>query len=227
MRPFKAVFEPFIIRTVDYNLQHIIIPAEVNLLTMSLFRPKACILSTIILPTMKTASNNELLNMQKHNRRPFYIQANTYGFTLIELMITIAVAAILLVVAVPSFSGLLNSNNLITETNNLAANIGLARAEAVKRNETISIAAKTGGWANGYEIQVTSSSEVIRDISPAKNTIAPTEASGINTISFNNTGRLVTALTVFTICKASGEEGRTISIALTGRLSIAPLATCT
>ena len=176
---------------------------------------------------MKTLSNNDLLTMQKSNRSPFCLKAVTPGFTMLELMFTIAIAATLLVIAVPSFSGLINSNNLITETNNLAADIGLARAEAVTRNQTVSIAAKTGGWGNGYQIQVTSSSEVIRDISPAKNAIAPVEANGINTISFDSTGRLVTALTVFNICKAAGEEGRTISIAPTGRLSIAELATCT
>lgn len=58
------------------------------------------------------------------------------GFTVVELMITVAVAAILLVIAVPSFNATINSHRLSTTANDLIAAINIARMEAVKLNAT-------------------------------------------------------------------------------------------
>jgi len=55
------------------------------------------------------------------------------GFTLIELMITLVIGAILLTQAVPSFFTTIQNNRLVTYTNDLVSDINLARSEAVKR----------------------------------------------------------------------------------------------
>ncbi|WP_290618940.1 MULTISPECIES: GspH/FimT family pseudopilin [unclassified Arsukibacterium] len=79
-----------------------------------------------------------------------------YGFTLIELMVTVAVLAIVLTVAVPSFASLVNSNRLNAQANQLLAAIEYAKTEAVKNNTVITFchsddgstcsAAGTAGW---------------------------------------------------------------------------------
>lgn len=56
------------------------------------------------------------------------------GFTLVELMITLAVAAILLVIAVPSFRSIMLSSRLDTAANDLIASLNTARMEAIKAN---------------------------------------------------------------------------------------------
>lgn len=56
------------------------------------------------------------------------------GFTLIELVITLIVAAILIAVAIPSFRNLINSNRLTTAANATIAALNTARMEAIKRN---------------------------------------------------------------------------------------------
>ena len=56
------------------------------------------------------------------------------GFTLVELLITLAVAVVLIMAAVPSFRQLTLSNRLTTTANDLVASINTARMEAIKRN---------------------------------------------------------------------------------------------
>lgn len=55
------------------------------------------------------------------------------GFTLVELMITLAVAAVVLALAIPSFTSMINSNRLAALSNDIAGSLQLARMEAVRR----------------------------------------------------------------------------------------------
>lgn len=54
------------------------------------------------------------------------------GFTLVELMVTVAVLAILSTIAYPSFQSTIRSNRVATTTNELIASLALARSEAIK-----------------------------------------------------------------------------------------------
>ena len=56
------------------------------------------------------------------------------GFTVVELMVTLGVIAILTVVAIPSFNSMINSNRLTTAANEIVAGLNVARMEAIKRN---------------------------------------------------------------------------------------------
>ncbi|NMG63689.1 prepilin-type N-terminal cleavage/methylation domain-containing protein [Azoarcus indigens] len=63
----------------------------------------------------------------------------TDGFTLIELMVTLAVAAILAAMAAPSFRTLLANNRLSTQTNELVGAVTFTRSEAVKRGRNVTL----------------------------------------------------------------------------------------
>jgi len=71
-------------------------------------------------------------------------QDRHYGFTLIELMVAIAVLAVLLTIAVPSFTGMIRSNQVANQTNVLIGSLNAARSEASKRGmpTTVCAAAK-------------------------------------------------------------------------------------
>lgn len=59
------------------------------------------------------------------------------GFTMVELMTTLAVAAVLMVIAVPSFSNMINANRLTTAANAMVGALNSARMEAIKRNGSV------------------------------------------------------------------------------------------
>ncbi len=63
------------------------------------------------------------------------------GFTLTELVITLAVGSILLNLAVPSFSVMVQNNQMTTQLNEFVSTLHIARSEAVKRNRTVIVCA--------------------------------------------------------------------------------------
>jgi type IV fimbrial biogenesis protein FimT len=76
------------------------------------------------------------------------------GFTLHELMITIAIVGILAGIAFPSFKSTIASNRLTTSANELVTALNLARSEAVKRGQQV-VVRKTGSeWENGWRVFV-------------------------------------------------------------------------
>lgn len=80
------------------------------------------------------------------------------GFTLVEMMVTVGVAAILLAVAVPSFTTFTQNNRLVAQRNEFIATLHLARSEAVKRGIRMTICKSadatactgSGGWEQGW-----------------------------------------------------------------------------
>jgi len=61
------------------------------------------------------------------------------GFTLIELMIVIAIAAILMTLAVPSMSLMINNSKVTSATNEFIGSLNLARSEALKRSNFVTV----------------------------------------------------------------------------------------
>lgn len=61
-------------------------------------------------------------------------RAGQAGFTLVELVVTLAVAAIIVSMAAPSFTGLMNSNRLTSQSNEIVAALQSARMDAIRRN---------------------------------------------------------------------------------------------
>ncbi len=72
-------------------------------------------------------------------RRKIETRTRDAGFTLLELIVTIAVASIILGIAVPSFRAMSINNRLATQANDIVGAINLARSEAIKRNRSVSL----------------------------------------------------------------------------------------
>lgn len=78
------------------------------------------------------------------------------GFTLVELMVVIAIVAVLLTLALPSFEGSMRSNRVATTTNEMIASLALARSEAIRSSRTSRLCASSDGatcvgtWNDGW-----------------------------------------------------------------------------
>ena len=64
------------------------------------------------------------------------------GLTLIELLVTIAILAILLAIAVPNFIKFLQNSRLVGQTKDLVTALNYARSEAIKRGVRVSVCSR-------------------------------------------------------------------------------------
>lgn len=155
------------------------------------------------------------------------------GFTLVELLVTIAIAGVLLVVAVPNMTSLIQSSRLSSQTDSLITSIAQARSEAVKRRADVTIcpaqspstatvcapavnvsdiaAAKTY-WAKGWLV-ITGTTIIDRVVAPSNLTIdssvAPTQ------LVFSGTLGSSSAATTFKFC-IPGQYQQQIDVNLSG-----------
>lgn len=80
------------------------------------------------------------------------------GFTLIELMVALAVVAVLATIAYPSFTQVIRSNRVATAANELVASVALARHTAIRNTHGAGLCASANGtscgsnWSRGFLI---------------------------------------------------------------------------
>lgn len=156
------------------------------------------------------------------------------GFTLIELMVTIMVMAIILMVAVPSFNEATLGSKLGSLANNFVASVQLARSEAIKRNAAVTLCASsdgstcTGAWKDGWIVRA--GTTVIYTQAPLPRGFLLSESGGATSLVFQPTGVGATSARL-TLCRATptvGSQKRTIDVSLTGRPSVTkqPATSC-
>lgn len=74
------------------------------------------------------------------------------GMTLIEVMVTLAIVAVLGAVAAPSLKELLAKQRISSAKSELFSSLVRTRSEAIKLNRDVTIQQATGGWVNGWTV---------------------------------------------------------------------------
>lgn len=148
------------------------------------------------------------------------------GFTLVELAVTLAVAAILVSLAAPSFRDMLANNRISGTASEFMGTVNLARGEAIKRNALITVASADGttNWASGWTVRLSASGDTLR--SHDSLTGGQSLSGTVSTLQFNGRGALQGGgAPTFDLCDGrSGETGKQIEIERTGRARTSDLA---
>ena len=156
------------------------------------------------------------------------------GFTLIELVVTVLILAILVTVGVPSFSDATLGSRLGSYANELVTSAYLARSEAMKRNRPVTLCTSTdgtscavsGGWEQGWIVLETSTSTVIQHQQARapgyKGTAKDASNAAIYSVAFQPTGFGATQAT-FTVCRylpQAGKQEREVRLSVTGKPAV-------
>ncbi|MFC3717078.1 GspH/FimT family pseudopilin [Luteimonas soli] len=67
------------------------------------------------------------------------------GFTLVELMVTLAVLTIIAVIAMPSFANLIRGNRLVSSANEMVALLQTARTSAISNRASVTVCPSNDG----------------------------------------------------------------------------------
>jgi type IV fimbrial biogenesis protein FimT len=150
------------------------------------------------------------------------------GFTLLEMMVAISVLAILVTLAIPSFSEAILSSKLKSYSSYMVSSIYLARGEALKRNTTINLCVSgdglkctAGNWENGWI--VLSRDQVIHRQQALGKGYKVIELSDQTDLRFQSSG-LLSQTATFTICRTEptpGSHGRSVSLSITAKPFVA------
>ena len=171
------------------------------------------------------------------------------GFSLVELLVTVALAAVILAVAVPSFTGLFGSSKISASTNEFVASIHTTRSEAIKRNTRAAMcpsasptsAAATcdnsADWSSGWIVFVDDdedgqrddpAEEILHSAEPLSNgfsiSTVPASSSLKSLIYFDTDGSSIAAggtpVAGDVEIRYGADELRTLSVSVSGRVKL-------
>lgn len=159
------------------------------------------------------------------------------GFTLVELMVTLAIIGIVAGLSAPSMKEMIQTNRIATQAREFITALNFARSEAVNRKTIVSMAATDGSnWANGWQVWLdTDGSGTVNGSETELQTYAKLDnftlagTSNTTLVRFDSSGFvdapsfIVNFSLELTGCSV---DNRTITLNLSGRATVQTL-TCT
>jgi type IV fimbrial biogenesis protein FimT len=167
-------------------------------------------------------------------RLPYYsrMPANSplqSGFTLVELLVTVAVLAVILALAVPGFRSFMQNDQQWVQQNSLVMSLNAARSEAIKQDVGggVSVCASLDGltcgpagtaWSQGWIVLSPANPKPVMSVGALPTGTTLSEAGGASAVTFLSSG-MVTAPVAFTMCDNRGAaQARYTQVTFTGRV---------
>ncbi|MDH3490975.1 MAG: GspH/FimT family pseudopilin [Gammaproteobacteria bacterium] len=161
------------------------------------------------------------------------------GFTLIELIVTLAVAAIVLSVGIPSFRGVIMDNRLVSQSNQFVTSVKMARSAAVRYQRPATVCSSANfdaavptcsannDWSDGWIVWVdkdrdalTDANEIISVFGPINNASTLSSAT-TSSFTYDARGFAMTGGGDLTLCDSrTSEMGRLIKVNSVGRTNV-------
>ncbi|WP_454253776.1 GspH/FimT family pseudopilin [Pseudomonas sp. Marseille-Q7302] len=142
------------------------------------------------------------------------------GFTLIEMLVVVALLGIFLAIAAPNFAGLIRSNKVQAAADEMVAVLQYARGEAITRGVTVTLTADSAtAWNAGFSI--TAAGQILRRIDAGGLQSGVTVSAGVAQASFSATGTTgATTSQCFTLCPTDqAGQCRFVGVSVTGRIT--------
>ena len=164
------------------------------------------------------------------------------GFTLVEFMTILAIAAIFTTLAVPGYRNMIQNNKATSAANKLSASIQLARMEAVRRGVSVAVCptannnftacGSSSQWSDGWIVYVDSDEDNTIDALSERIKVSEGFSSDANVtsvsdaISYDGSGFLNSGGVSFSISTpgCTGNNARTLNVSASGRVSVVQAA---
>jgi len=147
--------------------------------------------------------------------------ANSSGYTLIELMIVLAIAAVMLGMGAPVMRGVMNHNAEASAINVLVSGVASARSYALTHKRQVLIEAKQEDWSKGFFIRPGSvDNEPISEIAFEDSKITIQSDAPFTFLVFDRIGRVTPANSTFTVCNENIGEGVEIEVNIFGKTNL-------
>lgn len=165
----------------------------------------------------------------------------TRGFTLLELLVTIAVSTILLTIGIPSFLRTVAENHRVSYSADVYNALNFARSEAIAHNTNVIVCksknekscSASGKWSDGWIVFTSSASagtkpasadDILQTHGPFKK-FTLTSSALPNKVVYLSSGRASVKGDFLLCAQVTDLPGRNISITSSGRPRVAS-ATC-
>jgi type IV fimbrial biogenesis protein FimT len=159
----------------------------------------------------------------RHGKSRKELRAAPAGFTMVEMMVVLAIVIVIVLIASPSFSNIMASRSAKSGASELFTTLVRARSEAIARNANVTVSPISGNWQNGWQI-LSANSTVLDNRSSVKGVTVTGPAS----IVFRSSGRIsgTTAPSFVFTATAVSNVYQCVSVGLNGRPYMKAASSC-